>query len=551
MGNRTEKSESSVKGDLAAIKAAKFVNAFKNIIEIIDNINNLKEEDEPLKKLYLICANSIPKFLGLIKKYKNFLKNKNGNETMEKSFQIELSNYETGNSIKISNNYNAWENKKNKNNDENEFIIVNETILKILEIESINNTNIEIIIKDNNKVVRFVESLYSIPFCQKNDECLSFQFQETVQNPKINTTDKPQENKSYEYSEKSNISNKSITGVKYSNSVLKQMENANKKNINENPDLFSLVFCLSNIKNLVEYFLKEKKNLENSEKNISKVLLETIEEIGSKKNLTNYNKFDILINKFKNYKENNKSEFLIDFLYTNIHNELNEKKNAYLNYDINFSNETDLTNKLYHLRNNFENNNKSIISDIFYFELININECLNCKSKLYNIEFAYKIVFVLDEILQFKLECSKAYLDLKDCFKTVFQPKQDKFYCKTCKQNFNCLSYYNLNSLPEILTIILDRKEGFEYGIEFGIDFQFDLKEYLYKWGNIEPKNTKYELISILTYFEKSPNTIIYKSYIDFKWYSYKNGQSELFDIISNEYKGMPYLLFYQRIKEN
>ena len=546
MGNRTEKSESSVKGDLAAIKAAKFVNAFKNIIEIIDNINNLKEEDEPLKKLYLICANSIPKFLGLIKKYKNFLKNKNGNETMEKSFQIELSNYETGNSIKISNNYNAWENKKNKNNDENEFIIVNETILKILEIDNINNTNIEIIIKDNNKIVRFVESLYSIPFCQKNDECLSFQFQETVQNPKINTIDNSQEN-----SIKSNISNKSITGVNYSNSVLKKMEYANKNNINENLDLIPLFFCLSNIKNLVEYFLKEKKNLENPEKIISKVLLETIEEIGSKKNLTNYNKFDILINKFKNDKENNKSEFLIDFLYTNIHNELNEKKNAYVNDDINFSNETDLTNKLYHLRNNFENINKSIISDNFYFELININECLNCKSKLYNIEFAYKIVFGLDEISQFKLEFSKAYLDLKDCFKTVFQSKQDKFYCKTCKQNFNCLSYYNLNSLPEILTIILDRKEGFEYGIEFGIDFQFDLKEYLYKWGNIEPKNTKYELISILTYFKESPNTAIYKSYIDFKWYSYKNGQSELFDIISNEYKGMPYLLFYQRIKEN
>ena len=546
MGNRTEKSESSVKGDLAAIKAAKFVNAFKNIIEIIDNINNLKEEDEPLKKLYLICANSIPKFLGLIKKYKNFLKNKNGNETMEKSFQIELSNYETGNSIKISNNYNAWENKKNKNNDENEFIIVNETILKILEIDNINNTNIEIIIKDNNKIVRFVESLYYIPFCQKNDECLSFQFQETVQNPKINKIDNSQEN-----SIKSNISNKSITGVNYSNSVLKKMEYANKNNINENLDLIPLFFCLSNIKNLVEYFLKEKKNLENSEKIISKVLLETIEEIGSKKNLTNYNKFDILINKFKNDKENNKSEFLIDFLYTNIHNELNEKKNAYVNDDINFSNETDLTNKLYHLRNNFENINKSIISDNFYFELININECLNCKSKLYNIEFAYKIVFGLDEISQFKLEFSKAYLDLKDCFKTVFQSKQDKFYCKTCKQNFNCLSYYNLNSLPEILTIILDRKEGFEYGIEFGIDFQFDLKEYLYKWGNIEPKNTKYELISILTYFKESPNTAIYKSYIDFKWYSYKNGQSELFDIISNEYKGMPYLLFYQRIKEN
>ena len=62
------------------------------------------------------------------------------------------------------------------------------------------------------------------------------------------------------------------------------------------------------------------------------------------------------------------------FIYERIHNELNEKyKNN--KSDVFYSNQTVPEIKLYEYVNSFENRNKSIISDLFYFSKGDIKKC--------------------------------------------------------------------------------------------------------------------------------------------------------------------------------
>ena len=605
MGTSKPSKEENI--ELITKRAKNFLRAYKIIIGIKNNIENTKKDDK--LKVFLISTKSIPNFIGIFKKYKNFLDNINDIQEIENNIKTELSSYELGNVIKIYSDYGICKTILDKNNQiENEFIIVNEEIINILQIKDSKNKYVEITICKNmeSKKIKFPISLKIISFTEKKESCL-YQFgqlkkentnkngnqaintkliidnmlgniifknpmQKSYNNMKINEIENINyihKNNNLKKSTSSEYSNNfSIRNLIFSPSVvgmLKEYENKKKsKNYIKNTlDLFPLIYCLSNISLLSNYFRTNKNKFLSISKNdtkfkISKAISEIIYELSGDKNFKNVTNFDVFQEILGNNEENYKSKNLFINLYNQMHNELNTKNiNSGANGEtpsIN-SDKTNLEMELVECRDIYDKRNKSIITDIFNFEEIKMNQCINCKIITYNCGIIHYLEFNLDDVLNYKLNNNFVNIEninIKDCFDYLVYPNKNNYFCNKCNNQSLCNNFAILNSLPEILTVILDRKNEFENGIEFGLNFIIDLKNYLYKWGNIQEDNTKYELIGMLTYFRKgngSDHTAIYRAEIDKKWYFFKNTNPENLDNISDSYLGMPYLLFYQRIK--
>lgn len=133
-------------------------------------------------------------------------------------------------------------------------------------------------------------------------------------------------------------------------------------------------------------------------------------------------------------------------------------------------------------------------------------------------------------------------------FKEDEQQRINSIYCNKC-QIYSSFSFKKeLYSIPEILIIILKRKNT-------GINIKFDITEEINLGNYIKAKNKaslEYKLISFIgNTFESSFNNIIsyYRSPIDDKWYKYDNNEVIKSDILVNEIKDsmIPYIIFYQK----
>ena len=146
--------------------------------------------------------------------------------------------------------------------------------------------------------------------------------------------------------------------------------------------------CLSHTIKLSNYFLNEKYEKFIKSKKLSKGFLEVIKKLwiksynGNKSYYEPYN-FKKLISDmnplFKGIQAND-SKDLINFILQELHNELNKAKpNQIINLlNIDQTNENQM---FINFLKEFKNNQKSIISDIFYFIVETKTECLNCKQK--------------------------------------------------------------------------------------------------------------------------------------------------------------------------
>ena len=531
-------------------KFQNFIKSYKIIINIktsIINYNNMN----PLK-VFLISTKSIPKYVKIINDNLGYLNKDNDYLLMNQEIISKLSNYDFD-TIKIFNDYqNCINIIKNKNDDkENDFIIVSEQFLQIMKIQFDNKKNVEITNDKNiNKIlIKFPISLKTIPF--KERSFYSFQLEEPENfNRDLNKLEE-KKTKYINYDNKESI----VNPINLISKMDMLKEYNEKKNIQKNiiifSDLIPLLYCFTNISSLVNYFCNKNCVLfGHSNKNISKEFSNIIINLKNKKwieNTINYNFFYKNIgDKEELYESNN----LFLFLIQNLHNELN-RYNINENVTILETNQMDLIVELNKCRKFFNKRNKSIISDTFYFEEIYRTRCANCETMTYNCTINYKFIFKLDEVLSFKLNNNNRNIEninIYDCFTFLTSIKQNYSFCQNCKKNIYCLTSYMINSKPEIITIFLDRNNVFENGIEFSIDFDFDLDNYLFKWDNSNANTEKYELIGILTYFGNelgSRRTAIFKSAFDNRWYCYKKSKVEIFKTFN--YKGMPYLLFYQK----
>ena len=152
---------------------------------------------------------------------------------------------------------------------------------------------------------------------------------------------------------------------------------------------------------------------------------------------------------------------IIDKIYDLFHQEFKIIQND--SYGINDINLRERINNCGNRLPIINNDNKSVISEIFYFENIITYDCDYCHTKSQN-EFKNNYIkFNLKEISNY--HNSKNELNIIDCFDYLTRNQNENITCK-CMCN-STYSFYRIKSIQKILTIILDRGIDFNDGILF------------------------------------------------------------------------------------
>ena len=255
------------------------------------------------------------------------------------------------------------------------------------------------------------------------------------------------------------------------------------------------------------------------------------------------------------------SKDLLNFLIMKMHDELNlanvPKNNNLKQFQLN---QTDQFTMLNSFVNEYIQNYKSTISNLFYFMTKSKITCQNCKIITYNFGVAFFIIFPLEKIRQFKSYFygpNVNFVNIYECFTEEQSPIiLDDYYCNNCKRTTKSMQISNYYTLPPYLIIILNRGTGNMYKVGFHID-EFI---YLQNFAEYEKNNNSYYLNGVIVHLGPSGESGHFIAYcvspIDHKWYLYNDSIVTLCDQTNigqqiNQ-KGIPYILFYKKcIKGN
>ena len=259
----------------------------------------------------------------------------------------------------------------------------------------------------------------------------------------------------------------------------------------------------------------------------------------------------------------NDSKDLINFLLEEMHNELKLLEN---NKKENFNElfQPIINNNKIFILNNFRKimneNNKSIISKLFYILIESITHCLGCNNDIYNYEVTFYIEFPLENVYNYCLnkniptinsEDNKIHIDLIQCFNNYNQPSlftgENQIYCNTCKCQNNASYINNYYSFPPILIIVLNRGKGNKFKCEVDFPLNLNLKNFCKNYeGNVD-----YKLQGVISHLGESGMSGHFIAYcrhrINNEWYCYNDAVvSKLNDQINGYKNGTSYILFYQ-----
>jgi hypothetical protein len=135
---------------------------------------------------------------------------------------------------------------------------------------------------------------------------------------------------------------------------------------------------------------------------------------------------------------------------------------------------------------------------------------------------------------------------------------ENQIYCNQCRNMADAIMVNNINTSPEVLTIILNRGKGLEFDVDFHFEHYINIDNYVLDKTN--NKSNFYELICILCHYGPSGMSghfiAFCKSPEDKIWYCYNDAsvtKCEGDPDISKygNVEGIPYVLYYQRYGEN
>ena len=378
------------------------------------------------------------------------------------------------------------------------------------------------------------------------------------------------------------------------------------KNLQKNRFINPILQCLLNIEKLIEYF-KYNNFVENviytkfangqSLTKSFKILIENLwPTLGNTfldniNTISNYNNiyfspvhFITTISSMKSISQLNDANDLLSFILNKLHEELNMKQK---NFHQIFNNNNNIIQiqsdvKLAYIRflNNYKNENKSIISELFNGVIYNLIKCSNCGLYKHNFEPYFIQCFSLIEVINYKLNklmnqnnmminnpimnnnnnqiyqqmmikinlLKNNYINIYDCFDYI--QKVGTLYnakCDFCKNQSPAIYNNYLYTAPEILVIVLNREINSQ--IKLAFYGEIDLTNYVqFRTDN---KKVIYNLISVINYMgSNSINDFraICKNPINNIWYQYNN------DLISpvQDFKNVldevnSFVLFYQK----
>ena len=332
------------------------------------------------------------------------------------------------------------------------------------------------------------------------------------------------------------------------------------ENIESHSYMTAVLQCLSNINYLIGYFLTNKPLFTNNpfhfkEKPISKAFSDVIYYLW---NQNESNKMSIYyFQNLMNLKNINDAKDLLLFLFETMHKELNSLKNNQI-IDNEISDKRNAEYEFNKFLKNYFNCNKSIISDFFHFTQVNFSTCNNCKITHYNFQIDNKFIFSIEKMLLFKKQNNINFsnISLKDFFDYYINPEQslDNSYCNSCNTESAHITEKKFGTFPEIMIIILERNPQIKYEFNFIINhILVGLDDYLIKLNcNKLYFGIKYQLIGIIFYIFDSGMNSQYSTYckspVDSKWYWFNDSNVQKIADPAKESKGIPYLLFYQKI---
>ena len=465
-------------------------------------------------EVFLISTKSIPNFIDILKnEFKEKVSNEEELKKVERKLRESFKEYKIEKNVIIYNSYQQCLNAMNNEND-NEFMIVDENFVNTFEIKEAIYKKVIIVQLNNYKhsmVIKFPASQIEINAEEKKDKKGYFRF--------INKIEKNEDN----------INSVEIMPI---NNNHQKIENGNKKYEIYFSMVQSIVYCLLSIKSFKDYFSnKEEKLYEN--KYFSRLFYNIINNKENKNN--NFIELAEYLNSYYYFEP----EVRIEYIYKILHDELKNIKENQNSHIINQSiNNPDPDIEIMNASFNFQKNGISIISDIFYYQNITTFKCQNCQKKLlYKSHINNHIIFPLKLI---KFNYSNDNLNIYDCFDWLISDKNESMTCQMC--NNSVKSFYRLNSTKEILTIILDRGNNFEDGIFFELDFNINLRKYFFN-GN---KDENYILKGFCSYFKDVNKCFAFCLSDEYQEWYYFNG-STFNRVLGNDQIGAPFLLFYQR----
>ena len=358
--------------------------------------------------------------------------------------------------------------------------------------------------------------------------------------------------------------------------------------------------CLSQTKDLTNYFLKEDNYNKIINNNIAKknpgtktlchIYYNLIKNLW-KKNAT-FKSFspDEFMNSISEMTKNDQVQFslyeagdakdFIIYILERMHNELKQPvKNKFWKLGPNDKlNQYDKNNAFLFFLDEFQNDT-SIVSDLFYGFNETTNVCQFCKNKYnsngqiepicYNYGIFNILIFPLEEVRKYREQMMRMtntninigamanVVSLFECFfynqKSDYFTGDNKNYCNICRQLFDSVYTSKIFVSPNILIMILNRGKGNIFNIKLDFSLQIDITDFvLTKSQNREI----YNLYGVITHLGQSgPNAHFVaacKSPVDGNWYRYNDAIVTQINNFQNDIYnfGTPYILFYEKQKQ-
>ena len=317
----------------------------------------------------------------------------------------------------------------------------------------------------------------------------------------------------------------------------------------------SCLQLLLHVPELVEYLHKLKSNSNfNYQPKLSDSFKKLIDNILDKKNYQTYTnsyspddfKYTLakLNPQFSSFASNDAKDLLL-YILEKFHDELNLKKKynpSSTNNDL--KNEYNREKAFIASQNNYDNENKSIISYLFYGTHENISACGNCGNSIFEFQVFNFLSFSLYNFLD-------KNFSLEDGFKQMNEliPGND-YYCNNCGKKVNSMHQVFIYNPPKYLFIYLDYGKNKIYQPR-NIFFPESLDNIQTYISNTFNENYNYYLIGVLTHLGQSGNQghfiTFFKNIKENRWYRFSD--SLVSDCNSNDiYGGSPYILLYVRV---
>ena len=247
---------------------------------------------------------------------------------------------------------------------------------------------------------------------------------------------------------------------------------------------------------------------------------------------------------FKKF-EANDSKDLILYLLQTMHEELNYygNVNKRLKY---IPNQYNIYETYNHFITNYNTNNFSKISLLFYGTYQNTTTCLVCRKKLYNFQ---KFEFISFGMYYYHKHRFNILNGFQDNANPTILKGDNKFLCNNCKKLQDAKTECKIFEPPLKLLINLDYGKNKKYqpsSIEF--DEEIDITKFVefdYK------QKIRYRIIGVCTHYGHSGS---YGHYVAFCRNTQTDTWYEFNDSFCSEcnkreiYRGSPYLLLYERI---